>query len=351
MAGPSTEPGEIYFIGERDTRSGERSPYVKIGLVGSTRTSADRLYDHGTANPRELIVHSIVKTDLVAWTENALHKRFGKQRIRGEWFVLDDEMLASAIAEARVLATSLAPVAGVILRAKALHEIESDGTTIPSTSETLEWLSALRAAKCRVKTCSDLDKLYSAVVRDLTQSGEVGPEIGETKIVERREFDEAKFKENHPDEWVAYATIVDKGVSGRFTPSRGEAVAVEDVDPDLAVFAESFRKGCADAVKTRNVVDELKSKFVELKWLDKSAAFDLLTAEAHVQAACGTAEAIAGVCTWKRTRKFDHAFDKARLAEADPELYDQFCIITQVPRTTKDAKGQRKGTAATTEGK
>jgi hypothetical protein len=343
----SIEPGEIYFIGEQDTRSGERSPYVKIGLVGSTRTSADRLYDHRTANPRELIVHAIVKTDLVAWTENALHKRFGKQRIRGEWFVLDDELLASAIAEAQALTTNLGPVVGVILRAKALHDVESDGRTIPSTSETLEWFAALRAAKCRVKTCSDLDKLYSAVARDLIQSGEVGPEVGETKVVDRKEFDEAKFKESHPDEWASYTTIIDTGISGRFTLSRGETVAVEDVDPDLAVFAESFREGCVDAEKSRRIVDELKSKFVELKWLDKSASLDLLTAEAHVQAACGTAEAITGVCTWKRIRKFDHVFDKARLAEADPDLYERFCIVKQILRTTKDAKGQRKNTAAT----
>jgi hypothetical protein len=343
----STELGEIYFIGERDTRSGERSPYVKIGLVGSTRTSADRLYDHRTSNPRELIVHAIVKTDLVAWTENALHKKFGKQRIRGEWFVLDDELLTSAIAEAHGLVTTLAPLAGVILQAEALHELESDGTTIPATEETLTWLAALRAARCRVKTCSDLDKLYAAVVRELTQSGEAGPEVGETKVVDRKEFDEAKFKESHPDEWAAYTTIVDKGISARFTPSRGETVAVADVDPDLAVFAESFREGCADAEKSRRIVDELKSKFVELRWLDKSASLDLLTAEVHIQAACGTAEAITGVCTWKRIRKLDPVLDKAHLAEADPELYERFCIVKQVLRTTKDAKGQRERAAAT----
>jgi hypothetical protein len=347
MTTPSTEPGEIYFIGEQDTRSGERSPYVKIGLVGSTRTSADRLYDHRTANPRELIVHAIVKTDLVAWTENALHKKFGKQRIRGEWFVLDDELLASAIAEAHVLATSWAPVVGVILRAKALHDLESDGTTIPSTRETLEWLAALQAAKSRAKMCDELDADYTEVVRDLSQSGEVGPEVGETKIVERRDFDEKKFKESYPDEWTAYTTIVDKGISARFTLSRGETIDVKDVDPVLALFAESFREGCADALRTRAIGDELKSQFVELRWREKSVALDLLTAEAHLQAACGTAEAIAGVCKWRRVRKYAPVFDKARLAEADPELYERFCIVKQVPRTTKDAKGQRERAAAT----
>ena len=60
-------PGEIYFLGEKDLKTGENSPFVKIGLVreNESRGTADRLKDHQTGNPRLLHIVKIVKTPLV----------------------------------------------------------------------------------------------------------------------------------------------------------------------------------------------------------------------------------------------------------------------------------------------
>jgi hypothetical protein len=340
MTTPSTEPGEIYFIGERDMRSGERSPYVKIGLVGSTRTSADRLYDHRTANPRELIVHGEVRTDLVAWVENALHRKFAKYRIQGEWFVLDDELIAAAILEAQRLASTLAPLVSIIARAKELRGVESDGSAIPATAEVLEWLAKVRLAKALVKECGDLDSVYAGVVSDLSRSGDAGPTIGGIKVIESTVFDEDKFKESHPALWAEFTTVADKGISGRFTITSGDALKISDVAPELATFSAVFRSDCAGAMQARKVDDHLKSRFLELKWREKAAQLDLMTADSHLQAACGTADEITGVCKWKRVRKFVKEFDEDRFAAANPQMYKEFCVTKLSERVTKSTKGK-----------
>lgn len=76
----------VYFI-EED------GGYVKIGLshLGLVR---NRLAGLRNANPRKLTLRRIVEGDV--FTENRLHRYFEHLHVRGEWFVLDDELAAIA---------------------------------------------------------------------------------------------------------------------------------------------------------------------------------------------------------------------------------------------------------------
>jgi hypothetical protein len=330
MKTPSIEPGEIYFIGERDMRSGERSPYVKIGLVGPTRTSHDRLYDHRTSSPRELIVHGVVRTDLVAWAENALHKKFAKHRIRGEWFVLDDEIVQAAIRDAQELAMTLGPLVKVISTADTLRRQESDGTTIEATGEVLRWLADLSSAKVRLTACSQLDAEYTRLVRGLAEAGAIGPDVGEVKSRDKVEFDEKAFKQAYPDLWADYLIVKDKGVSGKFTVATTTESPLEHVDPALAAFATAFWRECSVADERGLITDSLKGSFLELEWHEKSASLDVVTAESHLKSACGTAEAIRDVCKWKRGKRTSDVFDEERFKADERGLFEQFCVNKSV---------------------
>ena len=59
--------GEIYFLGERDLKSGKDTGFVKIGLVREkdARDTESRLKEHQTGNPRLLHVVKVVKTPVV----------------------------------------------------------------------------------------------------------------------------------------------------------------------------------------------------------------------------------------------------------------------------------------------
>ena len=61
--------GEIYFIGEKDLKTGLDTKYFKIGIVREgakgPRTSEERLLEHQTGNPRRLYLRDIVKTLII----------------------------------------------------------------------------------------------------------------------------------------------------------------------------------------------------------------------------------------------------------------------------------------------
>ena len=82
--------GEIYFIAEESSVSAP-PVRVKIGLVresANSRDSRDRLLDHQTGNPRNLVLLEAIKTARVSQVENSLHQRYASQRGIGEWFEL-----------------------------------------------------------------------------------------------------------------------------------------------------------------------------------------------------------------------------------------------------------------------
>lgn len=75
------DKGIIYFLKERDT------PYVKIGFT----TNLDKRWkDLEASNPRTLdLIHQI---DGDVSNEHELHAVFKDYRVKGEWFVIGDEL-------------------------------------------------------------------------------------------------------------------------------------------------------------------------------------------------------------------------------------------------------------------
>ena len=54
MPSASLTPGELYINRDRDFRTGEWGPYIKIGIVRDERVSKARASEHQTGNPREV---------------------------------------------------------------------------------------------------------------------------------------------------------------------------------------------------------------------------------------------------------------------------------------------------------
>ena len=93
----SLKSGSIYFLRERDYLSGETSPCVKIGLVRGNKPTEDRIAEHQTGNPRQILDYKTLESPFVEYLETQLHYRCAHRWISGEWFLLDQEELRSAI--------------------------------------------------------------------------------------------------------------------------------------------------------------------------------------------------------------------------------------------------------------
>jgi T5orf172 domain len=84
-------PTFVYFIREANT------PFVKIGV---TENLDDRLADLQVGNHGELYLEGalLFRTREEALTaERELHVRYGRYRVRGEWFRLDSAPLSGVV--------------------------------------------------------------------------------------------------------------------------------------------------------------------------------------------------------------------------------------------------------------
>ncbi|UCC25287.1 MAG: GIY-YIG nuclease family protein, partial [Gemmatimonadales bacterium] len=95
------KPGIVYFLRERDFRTGAFTDYCKIGLVAGERTTEQRVKEHQTGNPRQIHEEVSVETPAVDDLETYMHGRFAPWRVSGEWFHLTADRLQEAIGEAR----------------------------------------------------------------------------------------------------------------------------------------------------------------------------------------------------------------------------------------------------------
>ena len=119
--------GELYVIGEIDLRTNQKTNYYKVGIVREKkeRTSAERLKDHQTGNPRKLFVHDFIKCQVVEEVETVFHKLMASKGVRGEWLELEESELAQAIGLIKRLNQEVNDHYGFFEQAELLKKQES----------------------------------------------------------------------------------------------------------------------------------------------------------------------------------------------------------------------------------
>ena len=238
--------GEIYFIGEFDLKSGQRTEYVKIGIVRhgakEDRTSQDRLLEHQTGNPRRLEIIHTITTDAVEAIETNLHYRFARHRVYGEWMRLDSKLLEEAKSEAESLRDQLATHVETFRRADDLkNHISTEGKLAP-TIDSDYWFAKFQDSKVMSKACDEAVEKYNAL---LAKAAEEGEEVSEYVTVQERagarKFDQKSFMEKHPDLYAKFVTQ-EKSIKGRFlmTSVKKWNRTLEEISPDLSAILTQF---------------------------------------------------------------------------------------------------------------
>ena len=94
---PADGAGFVYVIYLNDS-SNDR--FYKIGMSASF---SDRIVAHQCSSPFEIYVACAYFVGNMRDEEKALHNRFGENRVRGEWFRLDDDDIDFIASRARLI--------------------------------------------------------------------------------------------------------------------------------------------------------------------------------------------------------------------------------------------------------
>lgn len=322
--------GNIYFISEKDFFTGEASAYYKVGLVRNDRESSERKKDHQTGNPRELKVEEEIATAAVNDLESTLHDRFALSRVSGEWFRFNPQSLADAREIARQLAAETLDLREVLAGAEELSGVISDTTVAPASSEISDMHRELVLVRNRAKSVTGLQKHAEKELKSLAvgfQEIDSVCSLRETSV--RRTFNRVAFEAEMPALAVQYTTK--KDVRGIFRPSMPSAPRQRK---NSELEEEAVEELLSEAAGTKN--RDHRAELLHLAFLESLSDLaivkwrqDVLTH--RIQVACGSADGIDGVCTWKREEKV--SLDTELLKFKEPEIYELFMRESTPNRT------------------
>ena len=148
MADPKLTPGTLYIDRDQDLLSGDWGQYIKIGIVRNDKEAALRNKEHQTGNPRLIHVMHAFESTMVEDLETQLHHIFAPHRVLGEWFLLDDQAVASrVIPEAKRIIAEQHRCLGAFQSKAKLKTIESTGIVRAPAPEEIQLHSLVVKAK------------------------------------------------------------------------------------------------------------------------------------------------------------------------------------------------------------
>lgn len=330
--------GEVYFLGEIELDTTSRTPFVKIGLVrknAKNRTTEDRLTEHQTGNPRQIVELAVLQTDEADRVETLLHKVFASWRVSGEWFNLQNDRLDEVLAEGKRIVRLVAAESDLIEQAKAWETVPSEGEKLPPDSTAQDLATTAIIAK---RSRNFIGETEERVVAALVSASDTGRDITRYMAVQIKNkaasFDTAKFKKDHPDVHASFSTPTTNW-SKTFTTAKMKDLGLDDtaLDPSLRDLCARIDVEAA-SVETGGSPDSLHELYLELLRFDALYDLNFKAAEAQLKLLCGTAPGIEGLCTWNRRENPGVSFDKDALKEQQPDLYAQY----ETPATTQESR-------------
>jgi len=281
--------GEIYFIGEKDLRSKEVTPYFKVGIVrenpeNADRDSTQRLLEHQTGNPRELYIESVVKTDLVELVETLLHKKFAPLGVRGEWMLLTASELADVQKEAQSLAKEAAEIISDLEKAEKLAKEVSDEELLPATDELKALNEIYLESNAKLKSCDQMQDMIKEILADALDDEDEEEEVEAFVQVQERKgkslFDEDAFKSAHGSIYSKFI-ITKSTVKGTatFAGSRAFKREFREFDPAFATIVDGFDP-LVEKIKAGKEKKEVLHGFsLELRRVNAEALWAKMNAE------------------------------------------------------------------------
>jgi len=323
--------GELYVIGEIDLRTNQKTNYYKVGIVREKkeRTSAERLKDHQTGNPRELFVHDFIKCRVVEEVETVFHKLMASKGVRGEWLELQENELAKAVALIHLLNEQVNVHYNFFEQAESLKKQVSSEEILSTDEEILGWHKSYAAADVRSKAAGKVLKSISDALKEAASAGIALNQIVEIQLKEgRKSFDKESFRERYPDLYEKYV-VFEETSKQRFTPIIPKEIkdSLNEIDPELFDILKVIEDFIDDVKSSKRTYQELHGQYLQVLSIEADANWIKTIAEARIKTACASAGGIEGVCTWSRSNETKQAFDEKLFREQNLDLAEQFTTI------------------------
>jgi hypothetical protein len=339
------EQGYIYFVGEKDIESGQHLDLVKIGLVKKVdeRTSQDRLSEHQTGNPRELVLLHNIEVPAVSTIEKMLHKHYAKFNIRGEWFKFRQEDIAKALNTLNEYKKEIAENLEYFENANKLKDQESNDQQKKSNKEIDEIYYKYWENDFKLKVCLEINdkiKKQAFAIYDQPEAAvEAGIEKPEPKISEyviktprkpSEKIDEDKLKENEYEKYNEFCITTFKIVQ-KFIPNQKHNFTfyIENIDLELSEFIKNTELIFGMQSSNIKFFEELNryrmilsGYIAEFEWKDELYKNKLKNF-------CGLYENIENICTWRRVNKATTKFDTTEFKKKYPEIASKYTFYKE----------------------
>lgn len=333
MAKPVLVPGTLYINRDRDYRSGEWGPYVKIGIVRNTREAASRNKEHQTGNPREVVTLKAMEAPMVEHLETQLHHRFATRWLAGEWFEMDDAFVKKMLVPSAIALIDEQKAALDDFRNQhELKDVASSGRTRAATAEERDvWEQAL-AADGESKRAMAVKNRLDAVLRSAVggSSGISGVVTLVRKIV-GRSFDEDGFAAAHPSLAKQYTALGQPKTKGSLLLKGSSSLSKLAPSLDAQVkeakaTVPTFRPAQLEQAEQQRSADiiAVHAQYVASLAAVAEAEWRLACFKARLARMLGNDDAIEGMISWKRVASQSMEFDTRRFEREHPELFHQF---------------------------
>jgi hypothetical protein len=323
--------GEIYFIGEIDLKTGERTEYVKLGIVRDggkdRRDSIDRLMEHQTGNPRRLELLHTIRTNAVEGIETNLHLSFARHRVYGEWLRLGAQLLPKVISRAEELCEQIEGYKSIFEEAEELGDKISRREKMNPDSNAEYWFHRYHDFKVQISACQQVIEQYKEIRIKQRRAGASVEAYLDARVRSGHiYFDELAFKRDYPDLFTQYSkktrSEIPKG-SFRVNNRKDNFKALSELNPQLQTSIEEFKKDLAK-LEQGQVEGEVHNKFLDLTSYQAHAKWELDLSVINLKVVCGTFDGISGICSWKRAFSEFQVLDIARLATDSPEIHGRY---------------------------
>ena len=306
MASSAMASGELYFAGEVDPRTQEHTSYIKIGIVreADNRSSSDRMKEHQTGNPRELILITALLTPVVEQIETLMHGTFAPLRLSGEWFFLSPSQRDDVIQQASRYISEAEQSIADMLRAADLQTMPSLDAAIAPNDHVRDLHQRLMIVRREISTLEKATKSIDATVRDLSdQNVPLGRYATLAPPTESEKFDEATFKVEHPELWAQFVETKQSWAQ-RFllTETKDMKAALGDLRSEISEISNVVNATIGLAMESRDV-SPIHEEFLNILTVLAPLEWEEKRLEAQLKTEIGENREIEGICTWSRESK------------------------------------------------
>ena len=324
-------PGTLYFITEQDPFGDASGSYVKIGLVRDNdtgRSSLDRLLEHQTGNPRILVVaESLTTTAPISELETSVHQQLACHRVSGEWFRAGGDGIRPFVAVAEAIRSELEHLHTHASALETLAATEDTGEELQPDSEAKDMHHEMVGVVRAIKECQQQRNRVALELQSLggAETSDIEGICGHLYTKAGRRFDSSGFAKSYPD---LLEQLGSSRIQSRFSLRQAPKLTPTD---DMATLTQLCAAQTVAGAEPLKLARSSRAETLHADWIELHSGLqplkqkeDLL--EARMKLLCGTAAAVKGICSWKRTTI--RTISQKELLPSHQELVDTFTVPT-----------------------